>query len=208
MGTSAPQTLQQAPQRLRRLRQHLGRPAELAPDGDGHGQVRAEQRDARVSERGAGDGFRTAERDQASADLRDALLDAAISAARLDAVQLHKVTPERAAAVRARVPVWAAVAVKTRADLALANAFRGASDRILYDAKTPEGAALPGGMGLRFDWKLLDGFAHPLPWALSGGLAPDNVREAMEFIFVEGVEDALSAAIPGLAERMIEPKAA
>jgi ATP-dependent Lon protease len=31
---------------------------------------------------------------------------------------------------------------------------------------------------------------------------PDNVREAMEFIFTERVEDALSAAIPGLVERM------
>jgi len=31
---------------------------------------------------------------------------------------------------------------------------------------------------------------------------PDNVREAMEFIFVERFEDALSAAIPGLVERM------
>lgn len=31
---------------------------------------------------------------------------------------------------------------------------------------------------------------------------PDNVRAEMKFIFVEMVEDALSAAIPGLAERM------
>src|SRR6266540_4236810 len=31
---------------------------------------------------------------------------------------------------------------------------------------------------------------------------PDNVSEAMEFIFVERFEDALSAAIPGLVERM------
>jgi ATP-dependent Lon protease len=37
---------------------------------------------------------------------------------------------------------------------------------------------------------------------------PDNVRAEMGFIFVERVEDALSAAIPGLAERMKEPKAA
>ena len=29
------------------------------------------------------------------------------------------------------------------------------SDRLLYDAKTPDGAALPGGMGQRFDWTLL-----------------------------------------------------
>jgi ATP-dependent Lon protease len=31
---------------------------------------------------------------------------------------------------------------------------------------------------------------------------PDNVREAMEIIFAERVEDALSTAIPGLVERM------
>jgi ATP-dependent Lon protease len=37
---------------------------------------------------------------------------------------------------------------------------------------------------------------------------PDNVRAEMGFIFVERVEDALSAAIPGFAERMREPKAA
>lgn len=111
-------------------------------------------------------------------DPDDALLDAALAAARLDAVQLHKVTPERAAAIRARVPVWAAVAVKTRADLAAARPFAGAVDRILYDAKTPEGAALPGGMGVRFDWELLRGHRHPLPWALSGGLDPANVAEA------------------------------
>ena len=34
-------------------------------------------------------------------------------------------------------------------------------------------------MGLRFDWDLLDGFKHPLPWALSGGLDPANVAEAI-----------------------------
>ncbi len=37
---------------------------------------------------------------------------------------------------------------------------------------------------------------------------PDNVRAEMGFIFVEQVEDALSAAIPGLAEQIREPKAA
>lgn len=114
-------------------------------------------------------------------DPDDALIDAARSAGRLDAIQLHKTAPERVAAIRQRtgLEIWVAVAVKTRADLDAARAFAEAADRILYDAKTPEGAALPGGMGLRFDWALLDGFRHRLPWALSGGLDAGNVGEAI-----------------------------
>jgi len=112
-------------------------------------------------------------------DPDDALLDAAIAAAGLDAVQLHQTAPARTAAIRARgIEVWTAVAVKARADLDAARAYRGAADRILYDAKAPDGATRPGGMGIRFDWSLLDGFDHPLPWALSGGLTADNVAEA------------------------------
>lgn len=111
-------------------------------------------------------------------DPDDALLAAAIAAG-LDAVQLHKVTPERAAAIRGRIPVWVAIAVKTSADLAAAAPFTGAADRILFDAKTPDSAALPGGMGLRFDWTLLQSYRHTQPWALSGGLDPVNVTEAI-----------------------------
>lgn len=114
-------------------------------------------------------------------DPDDTLLDAAVAAGRLDALQLHKTAPARVAAIRARFgrECWGVAAIKTRADLDVARTFAGAADRILYDAKTPSGAALPGGMGVRFDWALLDGFHHPLPWALSGGLSPANVAEAI-----------------------------
>jgi phosphoribosylanthranilate isomerase len=114
-------------------------------------------------------------------DPDDALVESVIDAGKLDVLQLHKVTPARAAAIRARTgrEIWAAVAVRTRADLDAAPAFAGAVDRILYDAKTPPGAALPGGMGVRFDWSLLDGLRHPLPWALSGGLDSANVAGAV-----------------------------
>ena len=114
-------------------------------------------------------------------DPDDELLARAIEAGRLDAVQVHRATPTRAAAIRTRfaVETWAAVAVKTLTDLDAAHRFAGAVDRILYDAKTPEGSALPGGMGVRFDWGLLDGFRHPLPWLLSGGLDPANVADAV-----------------------------
>jgi phosphoribosylanthranilate isomerase len=123
-------------------------------------------------------------------DPEDALLEAAIRAGQLDAIQLHKASPERAAAIRGRtrLPVWAAVPVKTRADLAAATDFAGAADRILYDAKTPDEAALPGGMGLRFDWTLLREHRHPLPWALSGGLDATNVAEAVRITGATSVD--------------------
>lgn len=111
--------------------------------------------------------------------------DDAIAQARqagITAIQLHgHETPERTAAIRARfgIPVWKAISVKTRADLDQGRAYAGAADFLLYDAKTPDGASLPGGMGLRFDWSLLLGFQPPLPWGLSGGLDPENVAEAV-----------------------------
>ena len=148
-------------------------------------------------------------------DPDDALLDRAIVAGRLDAVQLHRVAPERAAAVRARFgrETWVAVAVKTRADLDAAHAFVGAADRLLYDAKTPA-AALPGGMGLRFDWALLDAFRHPLPWALSGGLDPGNVGDAIARTGARlvdacsGVETAPGVKDAGLITAMLKAVAA
>jgi phosphoribosylanthranilate isomerase len=103
-------------------------------------------------------------------------------AAGVRTIQLHgKETPERVAAIRARhrIPLWKAISVRTKTDLDSAAAYGGAADFLLYDAKTPDSADLPGGMGLRFDWTLLDGMHHPLPWGLSGGLDPANVAEAI-----------------------------
>jgi len=112
-------------------------------------------------------------------DPDDALI-ARIVQAGVTALQLHgDESPERLAALRRHgVELWKAVPVRTRADLDKARAYRGVADRILYDAKTPKGT-LPGGMGLRFDWKLLEGLDHPLPWALSGGLDAGNLAEAV-----------------------------
>ena len=112
-------------------------------------------------------------------DADDALI-ARVLQAGVTALQLHgDESPERLAALKRQgVEVWKAIPVRIRADLDAARNYRGVADRIVYDAKTPRGA-LPGGMGLRFDWKLLDGFDHPLPWALSGGIDAGNLAEAV-----------------------------
>ena len=113
-------------------------------------------------------------------DADDAAIAEAIAAARLDVVQLHgEESAERAAQVRARfgLPVWKALPVASREDVARAEAYLGAVDLVLFDAKTPQGA-LPGGSGLSFDWTLLSAWKAPCPWGLAGGLNPANVAEA------------------------------
>ncbi|CAN5170456.1 phosphoribosylanthranilate isomerase [soil metagenome] len=103
-------------------------------------------------------------------------------AAGIRTIQFHgHETAERLAAIRARhaIAVWKAIPVKTRSDLESGKAYAAVADFLLYDAKTPKGADLPGGMGLRFDWSLLSGFRPPLPWGLSGGLDPANAAEAI-----------------------------
>ena len=114
-------------------------------------------------------------------DADDATIADAVASGRLDAIQLHGgETPERAAQVKARfgLPVWKVLSVAATGDVAKADAYREAVDFILFDAKTPKGA-LPGGMGLTFDWSLLGGYRGPLPWGLAGGLTPGNVAEAV-----------------------------
>ncbi len=109
-------------------------------------------------------------------------LDRILSQVRLDILQLHghetAETVARLGKVHAR-DVWKAIPVRTTADRDAAARYKGAADLILYDAKPPQGADMPGGNGLRFDWTLLSGHRHPLPWALSGGLDADNVAEAI-----------------------------
>ena len=114
-------------------------------------------------------------------DPDDALLDAA--AGSIDIIQLHgDAASDRTAAVRARFgkPVWRAVGVASQGDIAAARAsFGGSADLLLFDAKAPRGSLLPGGNGVRFDWRLLDGAPRTRRWGLSGGLDAGSVAEAI-----------------------------
>lgn len=114
-------------------------------------------------------------------DADDGQIAEAVSAARLDVLQLHgSESPQRAAQLRARfgVPVWKALPVASAEDVARADAYAGAADLVLFDARTPKGA-LPGGMGLSFDWSLIAHWKGPLAWGLAGGLNPQNAAQAI-----------------------------
>lgn len=103
----------------------------------------------------------------------------ALDAVKPDVVQFHgRETPEWLALVKQNTPfeVWKAIGVRNPQSLTDAIEFKGAADKLLYDAAA---GALPGGNGLALDWSLLAHFRHEMPWALAGGLTPGNVTEAI-----------------------------
>ena len=88
--------------------------------------------------------------------------------------------------------------IRTRAEAA-GNGFRltGAktfvldghvADRLIFDARAPEAATRPGGLGMPFDWTLLKGVDPGVPFMLSGGLDMDNVAEALRITNAPGVD--------------------
>lgn len=124
-------------------------------------------------------------------DADDAALDAIVSSVRPDVLQLHGAeTPERVSAVKARyrLPVMKAQSISTTDDLSRARSFAAVADRLLFDAKPPKGAELPGGNGITFDWSLLAALDGSLPYMLSGGLNASNVGDALARVDPSGLD--------------------
>lgn len=115
-------------------------------------------------------------------DATDAELDEITAQVPLDMLQLHgRETPQRVSELRARygLPVMKAVGVASEGDLPALEQYGHVADQLLVDAKPAEGAVLPGGNGLSFDWRLIAGRRWPVPWMLAGGLTPENVADAI-----------------------------
>ncbi len=121
----------------------------------------------------------------------DDTLLAIINALKPDMLQLHgDETPERVAVVRSRfgLPVIKALPIAERADLSPIRQFARVSDRLLFDARAPQEATRPGGLGKTFDWTLLSGLDVDVPFMLSGGLDAGNVAEALRVTLAPGVD--------------------
>jgi len=117
-------------------------------------------------------------------DPDDALVDRVVREIRPDRIQLHgheSVARVREVRQRSGLMLLKAVPVVTAADVAAATDYLASdgSVTLLFDAKPPEDAsALPGGNGLAFDWHILEAVSVA-PYALAGGLTPENVAEAI-----------------------------
>ena len=143
----------------------------------------------------------------------DALLDSINDRVAIDMWQLHgSESPERVAEVKARygLPVMKAVGIADASDVDQIDVYSRVSDQLLIDAKAPKGAALPGGNGLSFDWKLVNRKYWSLPWMLAGGLTPENVGRAQNLTGARqvdvssGVESAPGVKDPALMEAFIQ----
>ena len=147
-------------------------------------------------------------------DPDDALVDRLAAEVRPDILQLHgHETPERAEAIRRRsgLIILKAVPVAEASEVADASNYlepEGGADILLFDAKPPaDPAALPGGNGLTFDWHILEG--AKAPFALAGGLTPENVAAAIELTGAaivdvsSGVESSPGEKDPELIRRFL-----
>ena len=124
-------------------------------------------------------------------DPDDRMVDETVRGIGPDFLQLHGIeTPERVRQLKSKagVPIIKAIKVETAADAAAAFDYRSVADVILFDAKAPKGAVLPGGNGLAFDWRVLDGVKDKREFMLSGGLNPGNVAEAIRLTGAHAVD--------------------
>ena len=103
----------------------------------------------------------------------------------LDFAQLHgDETPETVAAIRgAGLPVMKALRVRNAEALGALGRYE--ADLFLLDAWS---ARARGGTGETFDWELAKSLKGRDNIVVSGGLAPENVREAIEFFEPYGVD--------------------
>jgi len=123
-------------------------------------------------------------------DANDATLAALIAELKPQMLQLHgKEDAARVFDIRTRfgLPVMKAISLAGAEDLSQIPAFAKVADWLLFDAKVAD-AALPGGNGQAFDWRLLAGFKLDKPWLLAGGLTAENVGEAIKAARAPGVD--------------------
>jgi phosphoribosylanthranilate isomerase len=126
-----------------------------------------------------------------SVDASDDALARIVEALAPDILQLHgreSLARVREIGARFGCATIKAVGVAAPEDIAAAQPYDGVADFLLIDAKPPKDAALPGGNGLPFDWRVARGLSLKSPWLLSGGLDPANVANAIALTGAQGVD--------------------
>ena len=130
---------------------------------------------------------------------------AAVESCGLTMVQAHACADVAALREAVGVPVTEAVKIEGEDDVVRAK--ESAADLVLLDASVP---GKEGGTGMTFDWALLEQDPLGRPFALAGGLTPDNVADAvarLSPIMVDvssGVEAAPGVKDPTLIQSFMQ----
>ena len=77
------------------------------------------------------------------------------------------------------MPIFKAIPVAGASDVKEAAGFAGIADMILFDSKAHSSSGVFGGNGVAFNWQALRDVSRQTPFALSGGLHPGNVGDAL-----------------------------
>lgn len=112
----------------------------------------------------------------------DAEVDAIVSGLSPDLIQLHgKESPSRVREIAQRSGrgLIKVVPVSEPSDFAGVAAYEPLVEHLMFETKPPKDADRPGGLGVAFDWTLMEGRRFQRPWLLAGGLDPWNVAGAI-----------------------------
>lgn len=115
-------------------------------------------------------------------DPSDNEIDAIMASLAPDLIQLHgKESPARVREIAQRTGrgIIKVVAVSEASDVTAAKSYEPLVEHLMFETKPPRDAERPGGLGVPFDWSLLEGRRFERPWFLAGGLNPWNVAEAV-----------------------------
>jgi len=115
-------------------------------------------------------------------DPSDNEVDAIVAGLAPDLIQLHgKESPARVREIAARSGrgIVKVLPVAEPSDFAAAQAYEPLVEHLMFETKPPKDADRPGGLGVAFDWTLMEGRRFARPWFLAGGLDPWNVAEAV-----------------------------
>jgi phosphoribosylanthranilate isomerase len=98
---------------------------------------------------------------------------------KLNVIQLHgQETPDYCRTIQnSGYVVFKAFPVDELFDFESLKAYQNCCDYFLFDTK----GKLPGGTGQKFNWQLLDNYTLNVPFFLSGGIGPDDVKNIRNF---------------------------
>jgi len=101
----------------------------------------------------------------------------------ISTIQLHgQETPKRTEEIKDiyNFDIIKAFSIKNDKSIQNCDLYVKSVSKFLFDAEPPVNSRRPGGNGNVFDWEILKNYNSKVPWILSGGLTPDNIKNAIE----------------------------